>query len=203
MLPAAGALRRKGIRQFLPPRQQVVYAHTRRMLDATASNYTSFAMDVAERYLSMVAPDVRQVKLRTGEGVELIKAMENNAQVLRRYMDGTVKTLPADLEDAWVMALPEPFRGDCERDLARRRRMLAVQMPADDETAQAVGLARLAHEFGELMSALAPALADGKLDATDLPYARRILDESDDLISAVVALRRQVQALVPNSGVMA
>src|SRR5690606_5027224 len=116
---------------------------------------------------------------------------------------GTVKTLPADLEDAWVMALPEPFRGECERDLARRRGMLAVQMPADDETAQAVGLARLAHEFGELMSALAPALADGKLDATDLPYARRILDESDDLISAVVALRRQVQALVPNSGVMA
>lgn len=193
----------KGVRQFLPPRQQVVYAHTRRMLDATASNYTTFAMDVAERYLSMVAPDVRQVKLRTGEGVELIKAMENNAQVLRRYMDGTVKTLPADLEDAWVMALPEPFRGECERDLARRRGMLAVQMPADDETAQAVGLARLAHEFGELMSALAPALADGKLDATDLPYARRILDESDDLISAVVALRRQVQALVPNSGVMA
>lgn len=193
----------KGVRQFLPPRQQVVYAHTRRMLDATASNYTSFAMDVAERYLSMVAPDVRQVKLRTGEGVELIKAMENNAQVLRRYMDGTVKTLPADLEDAWVMALPEPFRGECERDLARRRGMLAVQMPADDEAAQAVGLARLAHEFGELMSALAPALADGKLDATDLPYARRILDESDDLISAVVALRRQVQALVPNSGVMA
>lgn len=193
----------KGVRQFLPPRQQVVYAHTRRMLDATASNYTTFAMDVAERYLSMVAPDVRQVKLRTGEGVELIKAMENNAQVLRRYMDGTVKTLPADLEDAWVMALPEPFRGECERDLARRRGMLAVQMPADDEAAQAVGLARLAHEFGELMSALAPALADGKLDATDLPYARRILDESDDLISAVVALRRQVQALVPNSGVMA
>ncbi|SBV37825.1 conserved hypothetical protein [uncultured Stenotrophomonas sp.] len=193
----------KGVRQFLPPRQQVVYAHTRRMLDATASNYTSFAMNVAERYLSMVAPDVRQVKLRTGEGVELIKAMENNAQVLRRYMDGTVKTLPADLEDAWVMALPEPFRGECERDLARRRGMLAVQMPADDEAAQAVGLARLAHEFGELMSALAPALADGKLDATDLPYARRILDESGDLISAVVALRRQVQALVPNSGVMA
>ncbi|WP_282266524.1 phage regulatory CII family protein [Stenotrophomonas sp. PS02298] len=193
----------KGVRQFLPPRQSVVYAHTRRMLDATASNYTTFAMDVAQRYLAMTAPDVRQVKLRTGEGADLIKAMENNAQILRRYMDGTVKTLPADLEDAWVMSLPEPFRGDCERDLARRRGMLAVQMPADDETAQAVGLARLAHEFGELMSALAPALADGKLDAADLPFARRILDESDDLISAVVALRRQVQALVPHSGVMA
>jgi len=173
------------------------------MLDATASNYTTFAMDVAQRYLEMTAPDVRQVKLRTGEGADLIKAMENNAQVFRRYMNGTVNTLPADLEDAWVMALPEPFRGDCERDLARRRGMLAVQMPADDETAQAVGLARLAHEFGELMSALAPALADGKLDAADLPFARRILDESDDLISAVVALRRQVQALVPHSGVMA
>lgn len=190
----------KASRQFLPPRQQVIYAHTRRMLDATASNYTTFAMEVAECYLSMTAPDVRQVKLRTGDGADLIKAMENNAQVLRRYMDGTVKTLPADLEDAWVMCLPDPFRGDCERHLARRRGMLAVRMPTDGETAQAVGVARLASEFGDLMSALAPALADGRIDASDLPHARRILDESDDLICAVVALRRQVQALVTDKG---
>ena len=191
----------KAAHQFLPPRQQVIYAHTRRMLDATASNYTTFAMEVAECYLARTAPDVRQVKLRTGDGADLIKAMENNAQVLRRYMDGTVKTLPSDLEDAWVMSLPDPYRGDCERDLARRRGMLAVRMPADGDAAQAVGLARLASEFGDLMSALAPALADGRIDAADLPHARRILDESDDLICAVVALRRQVQALVSDEQV--
>lgn len=189
----------KDVRQFLPPRQSIVYGHTRRMLDATGSNYTSFAMLVAECYLAMTAPDVRQVKLRTGEGVDLIKAMENNAQILRRYMDGTLKTLPCDLEDAWVCSLPEPYRGDCERDLARRRGMLAVRMPNDGTEGQAIGLATLAHEFGELMSALAPALADGRIDHTDLPHARRILDGSDDLICATVAVRRQVQALLPPS----
>lgn len=187
----------KGVRQFLPPRQSIVYGHTRRMLDATGSNYTSFAMLVAESYLAMTAPDVRQVKLRTGEGVDLIKAMENNAQILRRYMDGTVKTLPCDLEDAWVCSLPEPYRGDCERDLARRRGMLAVHMPNDGAADPATGLATLAHEFGELASALAPALTDGRIDQADLPHARRILDCSDDLICATVAVRRQVQALLP------
>lgn len=193
----------KDARQFLPPRQSVIYGHTRRMLDETKSNYTSFAMMVAQTYLAMTAPDVRQVKLRTGDGADLIKAMENNAQILRRYMDGKLITLPCDLEDAWVCSLPEPYRGDCERDLARRRGMLAVRMPNDDAAGHAIGLATLAHEFGELTSALAPALADGRIDQTDLPHARRILDCSDDLICATVAVRRQVQALLPPTVVAA
>lgn len=200
MLYVNGAECMKVTRHFLPPRQSVVYAHTRRMLDTTATNYTSFAMLVAERYLVTVAPDVRQVKLRAGEGAELIKAMENNAQVLRRYMDGTVKTLPADLEDAWVCSLPEPFRSDCERDLARRRGMLAVRMP-EDGAGQTAGLAALVQDFGELMSAFAPALADGQINKDDLPFARQILDKSDDLICTILAQRRPIQALLTAAAV--
>jgi hypothetical protein len=98
--------------QFLPPRQSVVIAYTRRMLDETAMNANTFAMAVAERYLAMVAPDVRQVPFRLGEGDALVKAIKDNGQTLRRYMDGTVKSLPADLEDAWVLSLPEPYRSD-------------------------------------------------------------------------------------------
>lgn len=90
----------KRARQFLPPRQSVVYSYTRRMLDETATNANSFAMAVAERYHQLVAPDVRQVNLRLGEGDALSRAMDANGQILRRYMDGTVKVLPADLEDA-------------------------------------------------------------------------------------------------------
>jgi hypothetical protein len=187
----------KPARQFLPPRQSVVYRHTREMLDATACNYTTFAMTVADNYLAMTAPDVRQVKLRTGEGIDLIKAMDNNAQVIRRYMDGTVKTLPADLEDAWVMSLPEPYRSNCERDLARRRGTLPVRMSMDTEAAQAVGIADLMSEFGQLVAALSPAMSDGRIDVADLPHARKILDESDDLIGAVIGVRRRVQALLP------
>ena len=189
-------------RHFLPPRQSVVYGHTRRMLDETGMNANTFAMHVAERYHQLVAPDVRGVPFRLGEGDDLLAALKNNGQILRRYMDGTVKVLPADLEDAWVMALPAPYRGDCERDLAQRRGTLSVPVPSGD-AAKAFGVAALTTEFGELLQALAPALADGKICERDLPHARRILSESDDLISQVVALRRQITALLPEGSIHA
>ena len=185
----------KPARHFLPPLQVVIYGYTRRVFDETAMNAQSFAMALAERYLGMTAPDVRSVPFRLGD--DLAADMRHNGQILRRYMDGTVKVLPADLIDAWVLSLPEPFRGECERDLARRRGLLPVRMAVADGTSRAIGLADLAAEFAQLIEAIAPALADGNIDMTDLPFARRILDESDDLISAVLTVRRQVQAILP------
>lgn len=182
--------------QYLPPRQSVIYGYTRRMLDETATNANSFAMAVADHYYRLVAPDVRQVPLRLGEGDALCRAMKDNGQVLRRYMDGTVKALPSDLEDAWVSALPEPYRSDCERDLARRRGQLCVRLDTMHGNAiSSVG--ELSTEFGELLSAIAPAMADGKINEDDLKYVKPILNKSDDLISAVLAVRRHVNALVP------
>lgn len=182
--------------QYLPPRQSVIYGYTRRMLDQTGMNANSFALAVAERYHALVAPDVRQVKLRLGEGDALCRAMRDNGQVLRRYMDGTVKVLPADLEDAWVQALPEPYRADCERDLARRRGHLCVRIDSPQSSAiRSVG--ELSTEFGELLGALAPAIADGRFTDADLMHALQILNKSDDLISAVLSIRRAVTALLP------
>lgn len=181
--------------QFLPPLQAVIYGYTRRVLDETATNAQSFAMVVADQYLQLVASDVRTVPFRLGD--DLAADMRHNAQILRRYMDGTVKVMPADMLDAWVLSLPEPYRSDCERDLARRRGLLAVRMPASDEVARAVGVAELASEFAQLLEAIAPALADGRIDERDAPHARRILNESDDLIAAVLSVRRRVQAILP------
>lgn len=180
---------------FLPPLQSVIYGFTRRMLDETATNAQSFAMAVAEKYLALTAPDVRTVPFRLGD--DLASDVRNNAQILRRYMDGTVKSLPADLIDAWVLSLPEPYRGDCERALARRRSLLPVKQVASDEAAQAVGLSELASEFGKLLEAIAPALADGQITEADLPYARQILNKSDALIAAVLSVRGRVQGILP------
>lgn len=187
-------------RQFLPPRSAVVYAYTRRMLDATALCVRKFASRVADEYAARVAPDQRQVPFRAGVTLDdLCKAERHNAQILSRYMDGTVKVLPDDLEDAWVCALPDPYRSECERDLARRRGYLPVRLAPPTEAGEAVTLGRLMVEVGELVDALAPALADGRLTEADLPHARRILDESDDVIAAVLGLRRQVQSLLPTA----
>lgn len=185
--------------QYLPPRQTIVYGYTRKMLDETATNANTFAMVVAELYLGMTAPDVRQVKFRLGEGDELIRALRNNGQILRRYMDGTLKVLPSDLEDAWVMALPQPYRDDCERDLARRRGQLPVPMPHGDECAIA-SMAKLYKEFGHLMEALAPAMSDNVIDGADAQYAKQICDEADDVIAAVMAIRKPAMQLLVSGG---
>lgn len=172
---------------FLPPRQSVIYGYTRRMLDETASNANTFAMAIAEKYLETVAPDVRSVPFRLGEGDELLKAMKNNAQILRRFMDGTVKVLPADLEDAWVLALPEPYRSECERDLARRRGRFSIALSESIGGEEYGAIGDVLSQVGELSMEWGKALADGELTEAE---AQRIDAECRDVIAAVLRVQR-------------
>lgn len=188
---------------FLRPRSAVVFDHTRRMLDRTAMCTRKFAMHVAEQYVALVAPDLRQVPFRLGvTGDDLIRAEKHNAQQIGRYMDGTIKALPADLEDAWVLALPEPYRGDCERELAQRRGCYSERKLAPGESGEVVGVGQILLEFGQLMEALGPALADGSITEADLPHARRILNESDDVIAALLSIRRTVTQILPSGSAL-
>ena len=187
--------------QFLPPRQQVIYAMTRRLLDQSALCIRKFSMRVAECYIERTAVDQRRVKFRWGVSVdELCRAERHNAQVLGRYMDGTVKVLPADLEDAWVCSLPETYRAELERDLAARRGYLAVALPAADKAASLASVSNMTREFGELLGAIAPALHDGALNEADRPLLNRVVAEGDDLIAAVLAMRLQALAVLNHGG---
>jgi hypothetical protein len=94
--------------------------------------------------------------------------------------------------------MPSPYREDLEADLASRRGCMAVKRLADTEEGEVAGLSTLAKEFAEMVASIAPALADGRIDAADLPHAKKILRESDDLISAVMSVRKQVTALLPD-----
>jgi hypothetical protein len=186
---------------FSRPRSAVVFDHTRRMLDQTAMCTRKFSMRVAEQYVALVAPDQRQVPFRLGvTGDDLIKAEKHNAQQIGRYMDGTIKALPVDLEDAWVLSLAEPYRSDCERELAQRRGRYSERKLAHGEAGEVVGIGQILLEFGQLMEALGPALADGKICEADLPHARRILNESDDVIAALLTIRRAVTHILPSGG---
>lgn len=185
--------------QFLPPRQAVIYAHTRKMLDTTALCVRKFSTCVAEKYAELVAPEFRLVPFRSGVTLDdMFKAERHNAQIIARYMDGTVKALPADLEDAWLQALPQPFRDECERDLARRRDLLIVKLDkSSDYGLGAVSIGSMLLEMGQLCDALAPAMADNTLTPEDQKHAIRILNEADDMIGAVTRLREQILPLLP------
>jgi|GEM_PF-218531 len=202
-LRTAATARMKPGTQFLPSRQQVIYGYTHRLLNETATNANSFAMQVAENYHAMTAPHMRDKKvvpLRLGEGDELLEAAKANGQALRRYLDGTVKTLPADLEDAWVLSLPEPYRSGCERDLAARRGILPVQLAHIEPGADTAGVGQLMTEFGDLVSSMTPVLADGVIDERDRPHARKVIDSCHDVMIAVVTLQRRFVELLSGEG---
>jgi hypothetical protein len=181
--------------QFLPRRQAVIYAVTERMIRETGTNRRSFAMQVAELYLQITPEDDRTHAFRITQGGKAEDDKKHNGQILGRYLDGTLKVLPADLEDAWVMALPPPYRDECERELAKRRGMLAVRMPGVDG-ATVASVNRLFQEYGQLVEALGPALANGAFGPEDLKHVPRIKREGRDVVAAVLSLEQELDQAV-------
>jgi len=180
--------------QFLPPRQSVVYVHTDRMLHETGTNKRTFAMVVAENYLRMTAEEDREergFRITTGSTADAASDKKHNGQILGRYMIGDLRVMPANLEDAWVLSLPEPYRTDCERDLAKRRGMLAVPMPAP-EGLQVASVATLMGNYANLVHALAPAIEDGRFGPEDLPHKRAIEAAGRDVIAAVIGIGHEL-----------
>lgn len=176
---------------FLPLRSAVVFAHSRRMLDSTAMCVRKFSTAIAEQYMALVAPDLRTVPFRWGVSLdELIKAEKHNAQIVGRYMDGTVKVLPVDLEDAWLLALPEPFRSDCERELAGRRGRMSFEIPSLDAS-EADAIAPVLTEAGELFGKWGRAMADSSLSIAELLDVQA---EADDVIAAVLRFKQYATA---------
>ncbi len=181
--------------QFLPRRQSIIYAVTERMLRETGSNRRTFAMAVAETYLAITPEDDRTHAFRLTTGGKVEDDKKHNGQILGRYLDGVVKTLPADLEDAWVLALPPPYRDECERELAARRGMLAVRLPEGDDASIEPVAPVFAHYSG-LVQALSPALADGRLGPEDRAHVPRIKQQGRAVITAILALECELDRRV-------
>lgn len=115
-----------------------------------------------------------------------------NAQLVRRALDGTTR-MPVDLEEALVLALPEPFRSVCLRDLAARFDLLAAPRPAASMAQQTVHLGEMTRDAGEVLIALAPMFKDGRIDATDAPLAREALDAIARTQSMLVTLEATIR----------
>ena len=174
--------------QLMMPRQEVIYQHTKRMIVETGTNRRSFAMVLADNYLNMVAEDDQDVPFRITRGGDAAADKKHNGQILGRYLDGEVKKLPADLEDAWVLSLPQPYRHNCERDLAQRRGLLVVPRPFGGAMTVA-SVATLVTKYAGMLEALAPAVENGRFGPEDQPYQREINAAGDDVIGAVLAVR--------------
>lgn len=122
-----------------------------------------------------------------------------NAQIVRRILSGTVR-MPVDIEEALVLALPEPFQRACLHDLAARFGLLAAPQPAAVPAHQAVHVGQLMRDAGEVMIALAPMFAAGRIDAHDAHAAKHALAEINKTQALLATLDATIRAsVVPNA----
>lgn len=178
--------------QFHEPRSTTVFRHT---AEATRnSNHTdaSLAQAIAEQYMHDVAPGERILAFHVGTDADSMeKAQKANAQIVARIRNGTVK-MPADLEESWVRALPQPWSDNCARELANRYGFIGARMPKMSPQAGVLCVGRISVEYGQTVEALANVLADGRVCPQDLPELRTAREELAQLRAAMETLSAYV-----------
>jgi len=180
---------------YKPTRSKVIIQHTRDAIDATNLTVRRFAMAVVERYHNTVAPDERTIKFNENPDISI--RVRNWAQDISRIMgNDSGMRMPCDLEESWVAVLPEPYRSNCNAELARRMGMLPTPV-LDINPRGAVGdLSRTVKEFSELLAVLGEATADNVINHKDRPLAKRALKESADVQGQIVAWQQLFIALL-------
>lgn len=179
-------------------RPALLMAITERAVRETRGGVIAFADKVAENYLETVPADQRRAKIRAVAGTleQMTAAQKANRQTIDRYIKGDVKAFPADLEEAWVKALPEPYQSEALRALAARYGLLAARINAGQAPLAAMG--DITVILGDLMRRMSPIVADGKIDEADLPYIKPALACVAEAQGYLASLHSMLAAALPD-----
>ena len=177
----------------IEPRAALIARVTREALRATGDTLRAFAARVADTYQRRTHADDRAIDFHAS--ADPYADERANAQLITRMLNGETR-LPADLEEAWVLALPEPQRGRLLSKLSGRYGLLAVPMAeigTGDDTLRVCALLR---ETAEAVQALAPLLRDGNLHTHCAQSARAAITELRQAEAVAAGLRIQIQRLM-------
>lgn len=115
-----------------------------------------------------------------------------NAQIVQRLLDNLDK-LPCAIEESLVLALPQPYQGECRRELAARYGELAAPIPAISEHGAAVvSAAELMKDTGVALADLALSFDGNHILTHKRTTATRALGELDDVIGVATSLKARI-----------
>ncbi|MCS4231389.1 hypothetical protein EDF77_1899 [Stenotrophomonas maltophilia] len=178
--------------QFHEPRSTTVFRHTAEAIRNSSHTDASLAQVIADQYMRDVAPGERILTFHVGTDMDSMdKAHKANAQIVARIRNGTVK-MPADLEESWVRALPQPWSDNCARELANRYGFIGARMPKLSPQAGVLCVGRISVEYGQTIEALANVLADGRVCVQDVPELRTAREELAQMRAAMETLAAYV-----------
>jgi hypothetical protein len=179
-------------------RPALLMAITERAVRETRGGVIGFADRVAENYLESVPAEQRRAKIKplAGDIQQITAAQKANRQTVDRYIKGDVKAFPADLEEAWVRALPEPYQSEALRSLSARYGLLAARMNVGQPPLATMG--DITGILGDLMKRMAPIVADGVIDERDLPHIKPALACVADAQGFLASLHSLLAAALPD-----
>lgn len=149
-------------------RTEVIGRYVFRLTRETRTSLEDYSEMVLRMWLQRTPESARSDDFHMGSDV--LKRMAANTQKIRRWFNPQVAARPSiDVEEALVMALPQPYRAECKQALAARYGGLFWQLPDGAQPSIECASALLAAS-GEALTALAPAFAnDRKIDENDDP----------------------------------
>jgi hypothetical protein len=171
-------------------RAQVIAEHVTFALTRSALTERTYAQAVADLYHERTPLHARTVPFQHSK--DPYADSEANRQTVKRMLDGRVR-MAVDVEEALVLALPQPYRDHALTELSARLGLLAVHCPSHLAAGQQHQVGELLKHVGESMQRLAPLLEDGVIDARDAAYADSALRELDVLLGQVVTLRSAIR----------
>lgn len=179
-----------------PTRSAVLRVALDRAAAAGATTMTDFVLVLVGHYLDRTPEHERIDALRHLPRDVDVRVYEADREALRkqvsRMRDGALR-IPADLEEPWVLALPEPWRTEALDALAARHGLLAVPLP---DGAQILGgFGRFMASSGESMAAMEPIVADGLLNADDIEHIPEALTALQKLMRNAASLMARLEAV--------
>lgn len=172
-------------------RAACIVHHANMALRKSALTDRAYGQAVADLYMQRTPLHARTIEFHVSR--DPYADERANAQIVKRFLTDVVR-MPVDLEEALVLALPEPFRAACLADLAERLNLLAAPRPAQDAARQTIHLGEMARDAGEVMIALAPMFTDGRIDSNDAALAKHALDAIARTQAMLVTLDATIRA---------
>lgn len=174
-------------------RSQRIAEHVALAVARSALTERAYAQHVADIYLERTPLHVRAIEFHVS--ADPYADAQANAQIVKRMLDGRVR-MPVDVEEALMLALPEPYRAHLFAELAERVGLMVGERVPAEAAAQQQQLGALLHEMGHTVDALSRLLDDGVLDERDAPHAPQALRRMEQLQARLAALQEGIRTHV-------
>ncbi len=172
-----------------------------RALDETPFTLDDFTEQLAATYCDLVPEHARRVamtRLSTDMPHRVYAAeLVRMRKTVQRYMDPEGLDPKADLEEAWVLALPQPYSDECRHALVRRHNCMGVDtIPSETAPNELRAVAEAMSGASDLFHRMSQMMEDGHLGPEDIDLAPLAIAAGRDMAAKALGVVEMIQRQV-------